>query len=51
MVRWGVALNPDCPIDILERLSKDKDWYVREEVAKNPNCPNWLKLEMILNDK
>ena len=38
-VRRGVALNPNCPIDILERLSKDNDLIVRERVSQNPNCP------------
>jgi len=38
-VRERVAGNPSCPIDWLDRLSRDEDWNVREGVAQNPNCP------------
>jgi hypothetical protein len=32
-----------------EKLSDDENYYVRSEVASNPNCPEWVKskLEMV----
>ena len=47
MVRGEVARNPNCPIEVLDRLSKDKYWYVREKVAKNPNCPIDLLVQVM----
>jgi hypothetical protein len=38
-VRYCVADNPNCPIDILRVLSKDKDSWVRYWVVRNPNTP------------
>jgi hypothetical protein len=33
------ANNPNTPIHILEKLSNDKDCFVRYYVAKNPSTP------------
>ena len=34
-----LAKSAYAPKEILEILSKDEDWDVRESVAKNPNMP------------
>ena len=38
-----IASHPNCPIHILEKLSDDGYSRVREKVALNPNCPEWIK--------
>ena len=38
-VRYGVAYNTNCPVEILAKLSKDSDWFVRRSVTYNTNCP------------
>jgi len=42
--------NPNTPISVLELLAKDKDEYVRGEVAANPNTPISV-LELLAKDK
>jgi len=42
-VRYGVADNPNTPIEILMILSKDEDYNVRYNVARNPNTPIEIK--------
>mgnify|MGYP001345706896 CR=1 FL=1 len=37
-VRVELVLNPNCPIEILEKLSDDKSFYILQYVANNPNC-------------
>ena len=37
-------------ISILEKLSDDKNWWVRYKVANNPNTPTHL-LEKLSDDK
>jgi len=32
-----LAENPDTSKDILQELSKEKDWVIRDSVAENPN--------------
>ena len=36
-VRRSVARNPSTPPAALQELARDKDWYVRWGVARNPN--------------
>ena len=35
----GVAYNPNCPEDVLEKLANHKYYEVRRAVAENPNTP------------
>jgi hypothetical protein len=37
--RIDVALNPNTPADILEKLADDSDWHVRNAVASNRSTP------------
>jgi len=37
VVRCEVAENPNTPIDILKKLAKDENYYVRYEAVHNPN--------------
>ena len=37
-------------ISLLEKLSDDEDWWVRNAVAENPNTPTHL-LEKLSDDK
>ena len=39
LVRWGLALNPRTPPDILERLAKDADDATTRHLAGNPGTP------------
>ena len=39
VVRYGVAKNPNTPVDILRKLAEDVDYGVKLEVARNPNTP------------
>ena len=48
-MRRSVAMNPNCPIHILEILARDNDWRVRWGVAMNPNCPSNI-LEILSHD-
>jgi hypothetical protein len=34
------ANNPNTPPEVLAQLAKNKDYYVRMEVAKNSNTPS-----------
>jgi len=34
-----MADNPNTPIEVLEKLSKDENEYVRYAIASNPNTP------------
>lgn len=36
-VRYGVAYNPNTPVEILMKLAEDKDENVRYELARNPS--------------
>ncbi|MEN5158684.1 AAA family ATPase [Achromobacter spanius] len=42
MRRRVVALDPDCPDDLLERLANDEEFDIRKAVYQNPNCPERL---------
>ena len=42
--------NPNTPVEILTKLSKDKDSYIRYWVAENPNTPKEV-LERLLHDE
>jgi len=48
--RWAVAKNPHTPVEILERLSKDKINLVRALVATNPKTPSKI-LESLFSDE
>ena len=37
--RQNAAENPECPPELLDRLSRDKDHGVRVAVAANPSTP------------
>ena len=45
-----MAKNPSTPDYILEKLSDDKHWEVRELVAKHPTTPIHI-LEKLSDDK
>ena len=49
-IAMRLAESTNCPIDTLEILAKNKDDWVRYEVACNPNCPVHI-LEILANDK
>ena len=34
-----LAEDPNTPIHVLEKLSKDEYWHIRCRVAQNPNTP------------
>ncbi len=38
-VRVAIARNPTCPVDLLAKLSDDKDKEVRRDVAWRTDCP------------
>ena len=38
-VRWGVARNPNTPVETLIKLSRDGSTIVRARVARNLNTP------------
>ncbi len=42
---WHIhlAINPNTPPEILDRLAEDLDWFVRRYVARNPNTPEYIK--------
>lgn len=44
-VRCNAAGNPNMPVDVLTKLTKDSDFDVRRRVACNP------KLKEVLTDK
>ena len=44
-----MASNPNTPDYILEKLSDDEYWVVRNAVANNPNTPDYI-LEKLSND-
>jgi len=46
-----VALNPNTPVDILLKLTKDKNEWVRATVAQNPNIPVEGLRKLITDDK
>jgi len=48
--RWAVAKNPHTPVEILEKLSKDKINLVRALVATNPKTPSKV-LESLFSDE
>jgi hypothetical protein len=33
-----------------EKMSRDEDWYVRAKVAKNPLCPDYIRIIHILEN-
>jgi len=37
-VRMNVACNPNCPIDILEKLFNE-DYFFKQSIVSNKNCP------------
>jgi len=39
LVRWGLAVNPRTPPDILERLARDADDVTTRHLAGNPGTP------------
>lgn len=41
--------DPNCPIEVLERMSKDENLYTRIKVARHPNCPEEV-LERLSKD-
>jgi len=47
-IRGSVAQHPKLPNDILENLSKDKEWYVRHAVAIS--CKNNKILQTLSKD-
>lgn len=47
--RAAVAMNPSCPVDVLETLADDKDMIVRIYVAKNERTPEEI-LRKLAND-
>ena len=49
-VRLDVAQNPNCPLHILELLSRDAYYWVRRYVAQNPNCPEEIRVAFILEN-
>ena len=42
----GLANHPNAPVSILERLAKHRYPWVRIDVYKNPNTPDYLKKEL-----
>ena len=52
--REELASNPDCPTDLLEKLSLDPESRVREFVLKNINCPESIlakRMGVVKNSK
>ena len=49
-VRCNVASNLNCPIHIMEILSRDEDYWVRSNVAGNPNCSEEIKVAFVLEN-
>jgi 3-methyladenine DNA glycosylase AlkC len=49
-VRSTVARSPKTPVKVLEKLSEDKDNWVRARVAQNTNTPVKI-LEKLSKDK
>jgi hypothetical protein len=45
--RASVALNPDCPLDILATLAKDEMWEIRYRVALNPSATTEILASII----
>ncbi|MEM2163647.1 MAG: hypothetical protein QXR62_04400 [Candidatus Bathyarchaeia archaeon] len=39
LIKCMIAMNENTPANILAKLAKDKDDYVRKSVAENPNTP------------
>ena len=35
----GSPKKPNCSVQILEELSHDRWYVIRENIVKNPNCP------------
>lgn len=50
IVRGNIAIKPNNPISVLERLSEDKHKAVRALVASNPDTPIFI-LEKLSNDE
>lgn len=50
VVRQGVAYNTNTPPETLELLANDEDPWVREEVARNPNTPQYIKTYLKLRN-
>ena len=46
-IRADIAKNESCPMDILERLSRDAATSVRMGVARNPNTPENILLKLV----
>ena len=38
-IKCFIARNPNCPVEVLEKLSDDSDWWVNFFVATSINCP------------
>ena len=43
MSNRNLSWNPNTPSETLERLSYDEDYWVRWNVAENPNSPQYIK--------
>lgn len=50
-LRVHVARNHNTPIDVLERLSKDKNPYVRKAVAGNIHAPITVLSQLSIDDQ
>ena len=49
-VRINVAKKPNCPLHILEILSRDENYWVRRAVAVNLNCSEEIRVAFILEN-
>jgi hypothetical protein len=51
-VRWSIVRAPidSIPIEILEYLANDENWYIRMGVAANPKTPVKILKHLALDD-
>ena len=45
-VRFLVACNQNCPVNVLDHLSTDEDWLVRQAVAGNLNTSDSTRIKL-----
>ena len=49
-VKEELAANYNTPKEILIKLSKDKDWYIRMTVASNRNTPKKVIIKLSFDE-
>jgi len=50
-IKKRIAAIEETPPEILDKLSNDEDWRVRENVALNPNAPDAALKRLLQNDE